>query len=455
MKNPFFARGLGLAVFFATSVVGVVLGQGGRQQLGNSEQIENAWKKVDYNFRSQLARGYKPPLAADLDLAARLYVYRMTWDESLTAKTVKEFNDLIDKEVNGPPLSGQKGDNTEFKKLWSKALVDRFRELTDLPLLDNARAILHGAQMFPGLAKMQQEVAAVYLQELIDDKSSRPGQDAIRLYALRALGEMLPVTPWGEPDRAFAFKEKVNIEKKERDLARIDILTRFILRPAPTPPNPDTLEAYRYVRREAIEALAKGGWPAVNSYRENGAKVEGPIALTLMKVLVPGNLNPPPTLAEKNEAALGLCAIKATSTYDSKPMLPYVAATLIELNKTYAEDLPNIKAGQAHFAWKIEGARWRKALDALVEPIAGPFSKDAAGKKLADKLAGGVTAYNSNTGNGDDMANTVVARWIKHLDPVNTLKIEDYIKSSPQSDEVILFKNIESPTLKRVQPAAE
>ena len=224
-------------------------------------------------------------------------------------------------------------------------------------------------------------------------------------------------------------------------------MTRFILRPEPTPPNPDTLEAYRYIRREAIETLAKGGWPAVNSYRENvGSKVEGPIALTLMKVLVPGNMKPTPTLAERNEAALGLCQLKGTATYEGKVTLPYIAETLIELNKTYAEDLPNIKEGKARFAWKIEGARWKKALEVLVDINNGPFSKDTAGKKLADKLAGS---------GADDMANTVVTRWLKHLEPVNTLKIEDYIKSLKQGEEVKLFRDIESPSLKRVEPAAE
>ena len=62
-------------------------------------------------------------------------------------------------------------------------LVSRFRELTDLPLPDNAWAILHGAQMFKGLAKMQQEVAGAYLQGLIDDPALRP-------QAEKALGEM-------------------------------------------------------------------------------------------------------------------------------------------------------------------------------------------------------------------------------------------------------------------------
>ena len=69
---------------------------------------------------------------------------------------------------------------------------------------------------------------------------------------------------------------------------------------------------------------------------------------------------------------------------NARATLPFIANTLIEMNKTYAEDLPNIKAGQAHFAWKIEGARWKKALENLVDGVDGPLSKDNEGRKLAE-----------------------------------------------------------------------
>jgi hypothetical protein len=457
MKIPFLARGLAV-LLVATALVGVSRGQGGRQQLGNSEVIEKAYKAIKYEFTQQ-ANGSKPPIDADLELAAKYFVYRVTWDDSLTskgesvlAKGVTEFNDLVEKETIGRLVLGQKSDTSKFKTDWSKKLVARFRELTDLPFLDNSRAVLLGAQMFPALARMQQEEAGAYLQELVDDKSNRPGQDAIRLFALRALGEFLPVSPWGEPTGQFDFKSKANLLKKERDLARIDVLTRFILRAPPTPPvDPEILEAYRFIRREAIETLAKAGSPAVSSYRDNaGSKAEGPIAVTLMKVLVPGSLNPPPTLAERNEAALGLCSLKGTSTYDGRWTLPFIAFTLIEMNKTYAEDKPNIKAGQAHFLWKIEGARWKKALETLVDGVNGPFNKDPEGMKLAETFEG--------KAKGGEMATATINAWMKHDNSVNTLKIEKFTQdNSPKGNDITIFKDIASPGLKwdRGGPAAE
>ena len=177
MKIPFLARGLGALVLVTTASVS--FGQGGRQQLGNSEEIEKAYKAIRFEFTQQ-ANGAKPPVPADLDLAAKHFVYRMTWNEKLTAKFVKEFNDLIANEVVGRAPLGVKMDNSKFKAQFSKALISRFRELTDLPLPDNSHAVLHGAQMFTGLAKMRQEEAAAYLEGLADDNANRPGQDALR-----------------------------------------------------------------------------------------------------------------------------------------------------------------------------------------------------------------------------------------------------------------------------------
>jgi hypothetical protein len=441
MKTHFPVRSIWLALGAAVVFVPVTHGQG-RQQLGNSDQIEKEYKKISFEF-DQEAMGTKPPVAEHLDIAAKYFVYRVTWVGGANAKSVSDFVDLVDRRINGKGFGGPvKGANDEFKKLWSKALVGYFHQLTDLALIDNAKEIVHGCQMFPALARMKQEVVGVYLQELIDEKGPKPGHDAIRLYALRALGELLPVTPWNEPQGAFDPTSKKNLARKAQELARIDVLTRFIHRPAPTPPDPDTIEAFRFVRREAIEALARGGSPAVNSSRDNAnAKMEGPIAVTLMEVLVPGNLNPPATLAERNEAALGLCSLKGTATYDGKATLPFIAMTLVDMNRMYAEDFPDLKEKpqRARFAWKIEGARWKKALEILADAKDGPFSKDEPTLKLAqllasEKMAGGMGG--------------MVERWRMHQGEKNQLDVENFAKTNlPAIGPLKLFKGIASPPI--------
>ena len=62
--------------------------------------------------------------------------------------------------------------------------------------------------------------------------------------------------------------------------------------------------------------------------------MEGPIAVTLLKVLVPGNLDPAPNLAERNEAALGLCQMnyKNMPEYDTVYGYPIALAAMVALD---------------------------------------------------------------------------------------------------------------------------
>ena len=159
----------------------------------------------------------------------------------------------------------------------------------------------------------------------------------------------------------------------------------------------------------------------------------------------PRHLESPADPRRTNEAALGLCSIKATATYDGRATLPFIAATLIEMNKTYAEDLPNIKMGQAHFGWKIEGARWKKALAILVDPVDGPFckdkekdGKDGPGKRLADAFEGR---------RANNMAVATINAWLKHAESVNTLKVEEFMNANLPKGPVSIFKDIASPNL--------
>ena len=110
-----------------------------------------------------------------LDTAAKYFVYRVTWVDEGTplAKAISEFNDVVDREVNGRAVFGKAATNGKFKEMFSKVMVARFRELTDLELITNARSILYGAQMYPALGRMGQEEVGVYLQDgkLVTSKS--------------------------------------------------------------------------------------------------------------------------------------------------------------------------------------------------------------------------------------------------------------------------------------------
>jgi hypothetical protein len=441
-----FVRSLFSAIAVAALVLSQVFAQGGRQQLGTTD-IE---KKIDwgvqfYDAISGTKKVDAKSLASICDLTSKFYVYRMTWDITETKKggldgAIEEFNKQVERAIN-TPIGNKNADNSAFQALWAKDLTARFRELTDLPLLDNARAILHGVQMFPALGKLKHEDTGVYFLELMkaDDKK-RPGQDAIRLWALRGLREMFPVQAWGEPQGSFVFSGKVENKRKTDDLDRIKTISDYIARPVPAPADPETTAAYIYLRRDAIETLAAAGWPAVNANKKYQT-VEGPIATTLLKVLVPGNLTPESTLAERNEAALGLCRIKYVDTYDAKPTLYFIGKTLVEMAKVYEEDFTNKDKSRQPFAWKIQGERWRQALDAM-STSDSPFTRDTELKKAFDefkRLA---------------LSEIIKSGMLVHGKIGNLLSVEQELnKRMPAPGDLKLFKGIEGPTVKWSGPA--
>src|SRR5207247_319646 len=95
--------------------------------------------------------------------------------------------------------------------------------------------------------------------------------DAVKLWALRGLRELFAQ---GGPDKSIFKKQDLEVQS-------IGALHRFIKRPPPPAATPkDELEAFRFVRREAIHALANTRFPVV----PNSKPGEGQTALLLLRV---------------------------------------------------------------------------------------------------------------------------------------------------------------------------
>ncbi len=353
--------------------------QAGAAQLGNSAAIEKDFKLAKGRLQEIMSGPAAKTYPADvLDTAAKYYVYRVTWPSVLDAKAepgrteplmlvVKDFHDHVAKVKAADPA---------LANAYSPVLLDRFRELTDLPVEGNARAIVHGMQMLPGLARLQHDKVSKYLVELLDPKMGK--HDIIKLGAIRALREFMPVDAWINDVDPSLLQDKFKLARKAGDLERIEALTNFILRPPTYRPLPEKatpaeldahqteLDAYRYLRREALETLALAGAPAVAAFGKNQA-VQGPIAPLLVRALMPGGLTPDTNLHEKNEAALGLCIMSVPNGYDPAPGYHFVGATLVDLAKDYSEDWANIKNKTlpSRFPWKITAKRWDSALKQL------------------------------------------------------------------------------------------
>ena len=152
---------------------------------------------------------------------------------------------------------------------------------------------------------------------------------------------------------------------------------------------PEELAAVRFMRREAIVVLAHAGSPAVLVLKKGGV-LQGPVAPTLMKVLVKGELDPPPSLQEKIEAALGLCAMKYPNMdeYDPSVATYLVGRTLLEFIDDYSRELAAIAAvgpGKKvpYIAYRTDARRFH---DGLTE-LAKTNTKAALDLKAAGQLA--------------------------------------------------------------------
>src|SRR5207249_725537 len=96
-------------------------------------------------------------------------------------------------------------------------------------------------------------------------------------------------------------------KRKESDLKRVNSLLNFLTRKTPQNVTPD---AERFLRRQAIRSLAQTEAPAVEIDKTN--KINGPVAYGLLRALARNKeaLNPPPTLNDRLEAAIGICMLR-------------------------------------------------------------------------------------------------------------------------------------------------
>ena len=433
----------GLVASALAILFGVDWAQGQVAQLGNSKELKEQYDKIsaELNLTINNADKKKTFRADLLDTGAQYWVYRVTWPSVLEAKVdpakldpmlqhLKDFNGHIKRIVDAKAQT----QDPAFANAYSPVLVTRFRELTNMNVVANPRALSIGLQMLPALAKLQTEGISDYLVELIDPDKGK--HDVVKLWAIRALREYMPVETWGEPFDSTLLQNKPKMARKKGDEARIDVLTRFILRPLPANATAEEIGAYRYLRKEALETLGMAGAPAVAAIGALG-KVDGPVAPLLVQVLIPKNLMPETTLLERNEAALGLCNMnpKALEKYEPAAAYHYIGSTLAELGTAYNADFPNfVKTDDTRrpppLPWRITMKRWEQAAGKLVKNS----NKDKRAAALEERVKNMVKAV---------------------LDPktpttINPRDIAELIKlEAAPTESFFLFKNVvKSPELK-------
>ena len=159
-------------------------------------------------------------------------------------------------------------------------------------------------------------------------------------------------------------------------------MTKYVERPIKTDNmSPDEIAALKFLRREAIVSLAAAGTPAVYAFTKPPVKDlppdAGHVAPTLLKVLIKGAIHPEPTIQEKIEAALGLCAMEYTNMPEYQPdaAIYLVGLTVVEFSREYSKDWSNFSVEKGkkapYVAWKTDAKRFQAGLAQLKDNARG------------------------------------------------------------------------------------
>lgn len=334
-------------------------------QIASQEEVTNLYNKHRGRFEEILGGKSSFDPKADQEVVLRVahwYVQRMFWDEKLPA-AVAQFDAKM-KQV--APLADK-----EFLSQWSNALVVSFKGVLKLDFDDKRTVLANLALMLPALARAKQDVVGDYFAELIrDDKS----HDVIKLGALKGMREFFPVQAPLTKDNDNALSRK----KQARDIARIDAVTSFIARKPNIPANAskEMIDAFIYLRREAVRALALAQMPAIAVEKKNETvtKVDGPIAYQLLRILLPSDADQPLrfSLAEKCEAAVGTAQLRMQLVDGYRPDVAVflLGNFLVEFINAYRTDFQTFALKSADkdlrkiplLAWKVHADQIEKAL---------------------------------------------------------------------------------------------
>jgi hypothetical protein len=334
-----------LVVFAAVAALGVVTGLG-QAQVGEGKQIEGVeslepgWKKHNQTYYP-LMRGDKKASPKEMQEIAKAvsqwYVYRLTFHTNKNipanmATVVKQFED--DMRIYVLPSK-----NPEFQRIYAKELIGCFKNVLALEVHNpgDQPAIFNACALLPTLAKVKTDEVTDFMIELVENPKTH---DSIKLWAMKSMSELPPVRMQGIVGGANP--------RLASDLKRVNILLEFLKRETPKNVTP---EAERFLRRQAIRSLAQTEAPAVEIDKVN--KVNGPVAYGLLKVLARNKeaLNPPASLTERMEAAIGICNLKFNSKAEPRELyqpdvgLYLTGLFMADFVNAYRADFPRFGSG--------------------------------------------------------------------------------------------------------------
>jgi hypothetical protein len=321
---------------------------------------------------NQLKDGKETVTADDkalLDKTARFHLHRLTQDKYWKKQPPENRTlvDFVEDTFKLIPLPTPQKPLTDPQQQYMEAFTTAFLGPIDEALHHREPIVrVNAARILARIAEAGQEKSAEELLKILKDKDQN---DAVKFLALRGFEGLfnasytLSAVPVNERPNRRAFK---NSDLEDQCIVA---LAEFVLRKPSfsSTTTSEEKEAFRYVRRQAIRALAQTRFPAIMNKKQF---VGTPTALVLVRVLADDGITPTASLSEKLDAAIGLCQLQtnlAEGFYQPDYAAHAVGQFIADLAKEYDEK-KGVKAGDIKpYPWSYYAATLIAVLQAWKE----------------------------------------------------------------------------------------
>jgi hypothetical protein len=318
-------------------------------------------ERIRFNVLREGSRAVGPGDKPILDKAAEWYINRVTWpkyqnrelEDKSTISSGRTVYDILEKDlyplilIQDPKKPPLRDTQVKFMEEFTKSLLGPINKILRNP---EPIARINAGLILLRLSETGQEDVAAVLAGVLEDPKQL---DAVKFYALQGLKTMFRLK--NAPD-AYTFTDK---DLETRCILALD---QFLKRPAnwPKDATPAEIDAFRYVRREAVRALGQTRFPAIVEKREVKARP----ALDLLEVIRKDGVNPEPSVSEQLEAAIALCQLrpKESPTYNVDLAVHAIAQFLVDYADRYEKERTK---GQRSGSWRYDSARVIQALQTL------------------------------------------------------------------------------------------
>jgi hypothetical protein len=344
--------------------------------------------------------------APTIDLLAKWYTYRLTWEDEVLNRPGVVNTLFIDLE-------------NEFGKASRSEITQSFRQMFARDLAKNAREVLqnrlpivrvNAARVLLEAAPTREPEVANVLIEVVENPAHNLGT---KYWAFKGLQEFL--APGGRmpppPFKDQALPDRIA-------LALLGWLGQKMPVTDATPQ--DQVDGLRAVRREAIHALGLTQAPAVFAGGKDKGKLVGRTAQVLLRVVRREGFAPEPRWDEQIEAAIGVGWLQ--SKFDPAYQPDYAAYNAAYAVLMYATKYADEKATPGDRGWRYYSSRLAEAFENLQRDVARAYPRDK-------ELVGYVT----------DLARqaTAVLRLIETRGEARAADFEQWLQAHPPKSDTV------------------